>query len=160
MNNVHAVWDKVEKRGNKECWPWIGYLSSGYGRLDINGEQGVYAHRAAFISKNPHLKLPLKDDGSKDRCVLHKCDNPKCCNPKHLFLGSHAENMADKTSKGRQARFKSTEAPRAKLTAEDVSWMRIQKKNGATKKALAMLYEVSEATVSGALYGRHYRDVS
>lgn len=51
-------------------------------------------------------------------------------------------------------------AARAKLSAEDVRDIRYKKKAGATKKALAMLYEVSEATISGACYGRHYQDVS
>jgi hypothetical protein len=64
-----------------------------------------------------------------------------------------------KVAKGRCPDFRGERAPRAKLSAEDVFWMRLQKKYGATKKALAMLYEVSEATVSGALYGRHYQDV-
>lgn len=68
--------------------------------------------------------------------------------------------MADKKAKGRSKIWShSTESPRAKLTSEDVFFMRLQKKCGATKKALALLYEVSEATISGAIYGRHYTDV-
>jgi hypothetical protein len=68
--------------------------------------------------------------------------------------------MGDKVARGRVLDMRGARGPRAKLTAEDVFWMRIQKRYGATKKALAMLYEVSEATVSGACYGRHYQDVS
>jgi hypothetical protein len=68
--------------------------------------------------------------------------------------------MHDKVVRGRTPDFRGGRGPRSKLTSEDVFWMRLQKKYGATKKALALLYEVSEATVSGALYGRHYRDVT
>jgi hypothetical protein len=161
MNTINSVWDKIQKRHWKQCWNWTGHKSKGYGRLDIGGLQGVYAHRAAYISANPNCGLSLRDESDKEKCILHRCDNPSCCNPRHLFIGSHDENMADKAKKGRAKIWAhSTETPRAKLTAEDVFWMRMQKKHGATKKALAMLYDVSTATVSGALYGRHYRDVA
>jgi hypothetical protein len=157
-NSIRDVWAKVERRQWNQCWPWLGYVSSGYGRMDVEGIKGVYAHRIAYLAANPG-SINLKDDGTKQKCVLHRCDNPLCCNPRHLFLGSHQENMDDKVSKGRQARYSSVASPRAKLSAEDVYWMRIQKRYGATKKALSLLYDVSEATVSGALYGRHYTDV-
>lgn len=154
-NTVDAVWKRVDKRSPDECWPWTGYTSNGRGRLDIGNEKGVYAPRAAYLSSNPGT-IDLHDDGTREQCVCHHCDNPICCNPAHLFIGSHAENMADKKRKGRVSRSRH----RAKLTPEDVIHMRQQKKAGATKKALALLYEVSEATVSGALYGRYYLDVA
>lgn len=153
-NTTDVLWSKVERRGADECWPWKGWRhDKGYGRVEINDEN-FYAHRVIFDLANPGI-IQLRDDGSKEQCVLHRCDNPVCCNPRHLFIGTHADNMEDKKNKGRVSRAK----PRAKLTAEDVFWMRMQKKYGATKKALALLYDVSMATVSGALYGRHYRDV-
>lgn len=153
-----SVWKKVRQGAVDECWPWNGYLSSGRGRLDINGVKGVYAHRAAFIAANPNVDLPLREDDS-DRYVCHSCDNPICCNPGHLYLGTHQQNMDDKVARGRSKIWShSTKSPRAKLTVEDVKWIRIQK-NYATKKALALLYDVSEATISGCLYGRHYQDI-
>lgn len=159
-NAIASVWDKVARRRWNQCWLWTGYVSSGRGRIDIEGVEGVYAHRAAYLATHPG-SIELKDDGTREQCVLHTCDNPLCCNPRHLFLGSHDDNMADKKAKGRSKLWSdSTKSPRAKLTAEDVFFMRLQKKYGATKKALALLYEVSEATISGALYGRHYQDVT
>lgn len=158
-HSVKVVWRNVERRRWNQCWPWKGYLSSGYGRLDIDGVKGVYAHRAAYIAANPRCGLSLKDDGSREQCVLHRCDNPACCNPRHLFVGTHQDNMDDKVAKGRSPKFNGELGPRSKLTAEDVFWIRMQKKYGATKNALALLYDVSVATISGCLYGRHYRDV-
>ena len=159
-NSIESVWDKVERHRWNQCWPWIGKSKSdaGYGRLDIAGVEGVYAHRAAYLSAHPG-SIELKDDGSKEQCIMHRCDNPKCCNPRHLVLGSHLENMADMRAKKRGHKYVSTQSPRAKLTAEDVFWIRMQKKYGATKNALALLYEVSTATISGVCYGRHYRDI-
>lgn len=159
-NTADSVWEKVEKGSPDECWPWTGCISSGYGRLDIGCVEGVYAHRAAYISANPDCGLPLRDDGSKERCVLHRCDNEPCCNPAHLFVGSHLQNMQDKVNKGRSPDFRGARGPRAKLSDEDVLWIRLQKRCGATKNALALLHEVSVATISGCLYGRHYRDVA
>ena len=161
VNTVQSIWRKVDVRGPDECWPWKGYRNwsirgkGGYGRLDICGVQGVYAHRAAYLAANPG-SLSLKEKGGIQIC--HTCDNPICCNPKHMYLGDNAENVRDKVSKGRQARFKSTESPRAKLSEEDVRWIRIQKKH-ATCKALALLYEVSPQTIHSLLYGYSYQDL-
>jgi hypothetical protein len=157
---AEKFWQRVEIGSDNQCWPWLGYRSygrrgGGYGRLDFQTQKGVYAHRVAYILAN-RANIPLK---ARAELILHRCDNPRCCNPKHLFLGTHLENMADMRSKRRSRRYKSTESPRAKLTAEDVFWIRMAKKYGATKRALALLYDVSTATISGAVYGRHYRDV-
>lgn len=159
-NTVDSVWKKVDRRGPDECWPWLGKSRSdtGYGRLDIQHEEGVYAHRAAYLSTYPD-SIPLRNDADREKCVLHTCDNPTCCNPKHLFLGSHNDNMADKKAKGRCPDFRGELGPRSKFTADEVFFVRLQKKQGATINALAMLHEVSRATISGMLYGRHYRDV-
>jgi hypothetical protein len=157
-NSVESVWAKVDRRRWNQCWPWTGYRSDGYGRLDIAGIEGVYAHRAAYLSAHPG-SIELKDDGSKEQCVLHRCDNPPCCNPRHLFLGSNQDNSDDCVKKGRKIGLKGEASPRAKLTAEDVFWIRMQKKHGATVRALALLHDVSMATISGCLYGRHYQEV-
>lgn len=156
MNTVHSVWKKVDRRNPEDCWPWTGYVSGGRGRLDIGNIPGVYASRAAYVAAFPgELELTCTDG----RYVLHSCDNPLCCNPAHLRIGTHSENMQDKVLRSRCPDFKGTKGPRAKLSAEDVRAIRRSKKGGATKKALALLYEVSEATISGACYGRHYQDV-
>jgi hypothetical protein len=75
------------------CLSWTGYRNSkGYGTINVGGTPR-YAHRVAWELANGPLP------GGK--CVLHRCDNPSCCNPRHLFLGSRADNNADMREKGR-----------------------------------------------------------
>lgn len=117
-------WGQVRK--SNRCWTWKGALfENGYGQL-----QGLRAHR---ISWTIHFgKIP------EGLLVLHKCDNPSCVNPVHLFLGTHQDNMTDMKSKGRSAfgdrspmalypevRPKGELNGRSKLTAEDVRYIRL-----------------------------------
>lgn len=85
-------WRMVEKTSG--CWPWIGSRDrrSGYGQFRLNGRVAK-AHRWAYEDAYGPL--------SKDAKVLHRCDNPCCVRPDHLFVGSQADNVADMLAKGR-----------------------------------------------------------
>lgn len=77
------------------CWEWTGFRDRfGYGRVSWNGRQGTLAHRAAFSVANGPIPEGVM--------VCHTCDNPACCNPAHLWIGSNQDNQRDSSTKGRQ----------------------------------------------------------
>lgn len=95
MGEAARFWAKVDKRGADECWPWTAALGKPprhYGRFrQPTGHE--YAHRVAWRLTNGPIP-----EGAK---VLHGCDNPPCCNPGHLRLGSQTENNLDAVARGR-----------------------------------------------------------
>lgn len=92
---IERLFDRLIPEPNSGCWVFDGpWDSNGYGSLGI--ERGVNNKRTHILSFEYH-----KGEIPKGMCVCHKCDVPACCNPDHLFLGSHADNMRDMISKGR-----------------------------------------------------------
>lgn len=150
-------WSKVDKSGGLDaCWEWQGWRrSDGYGECKKNGKRHIRAHRVAW----EFINGPIPDGLN----VLHKCDNPPCCNPAHLFLGTHFDNMADMTQKGRRAcgdqngaRLYPERMPRgerngtAKLTRQQVLDIRANYHSGqATGEQLAERHGVSKSLISG-----------
>jgi hydrogenase maturation factor HypE len=89
-------WAKVDRRGLQDCWPWLGYRHhAGMGQIGVGRRQDgvMYVSRLAWqIANGP---IP------RGQYVLHKCDNPGCVNPNHLFLGTYRDNIHDMLSKRR-----------------------------------------------------------
>lgn len=108
-------WGKVQKSDG--CWNWTGkHDAFGYGRLWISDKPYVelQAHRFSYTIHIGEIPEGLS--------ILHKCDNPPCVNPEHLFIGTRADNMVDKVQKGRQPR--GIELPQHILTDDDVREIR------------------------------------
>lgn len=93
---MERFFSQIEKQEGG-CWVWKGYPKIGYGQFRVNGKR-YYTHRYSWIIHNGEIKDGLH--------VLHKCDNPRCVNPDHLFLGTQADNMRDMTEKGRRVKGK------------------------------------------------------
>lgn len=127
-------------------WDWC-VDAAGYGRF---GQKG-YAHRGMWIAVNG----PIPDG----MFVCHRCDNRRCVNPDHLFLGTHAENMRDMVRKGRSNKAKGSAAGPSKLTEHDVSIIKWCLDAGVTQDKLAKLYGVSQSAVSGINVGRTWKHV-
>lgn len=163
VNFEADFWDMVIPEPNTGCWLWMGQqLRHGYGLLGY-GRGRTQAHRLAWVLA--HGPIPT-GDGYHGTCVLHRCDNPPCVNPDHLFLGSNRDNDKDRVRKGRQARGAVVEPKNrargersgmAKLTETEVLAMR-----SATVRdyrALGVRFGINPRTVRDVLTGRTWRHV-
>lgn len=127
---------KIQKK--RGCWLWLGYRNKrGYGVFNIKNKKYL-AHRISFM---------FAYGSAAGMCVLHKCDNPQCTNPKHLFLGTDQDNSDDKRAKGRQKHYKGVEHGMAKLSEQDV--VQIRKRSAIeTNKNLGNEYGVTANLIS------------
>ena len=141
------VWSRVPAKGSNDCWEWSGYRNEhGYGAL-----KGRLAHRLVWqLERGP---IP---DGMN---VCHRCDNPPCCNPAHLFLGTQSDNVHDMVSKGRRrgGNVAGERNGASKLTDADVASIReryVPRK--VTLRQLATEYGVSDSAISMIVNGRRW----
>ncbi len=126
------------------CWLWTGCCDKqGYGRINAGGKHGhsLFAHRVSWQIFN--------GDIPSEMCVCHSCDNPRCVNPDHLFIGTHSDNMKDCESKHRRRHgFNKGEVNgQCKLSDMDVAYIRIMFAEGYTQADLSRIFNVSPSQV-------------
>lgn len=146
---VPRFWAKVKK--TEECWEWTAALSStGYGQIGVNRKL-IFAHRFSYVLHYGNIPEGL--------FVLHKCDNPKCVNPDHLFAGTQTDNMQDCSKKGRHAHTstKGEKCGASKLKEKDVIEIRSMGHMGSYK--LSAIYNVAQCTIRRILARTTWRHI-
>lgn len=142
-------WSKVSKGLDGDCWIWVGGMSHGYGSIRLGTRYG---------SKNANRISWILNRGTipKGMHVLHKCDNPACVNPDHLFIGTQADNMRDCASKNRTAH--GSRRPTSKLTELQVLEIWDLWISGEWScKQIGVLYKVSRQCISNIVHKREWK---
>lgn len=166
---ITRLMDRVDKRGSVfrnlgRCWNWVGGAGlglQGRGYIDVEGTR-YYASRYLWEQRYGPIPAGL--------CVCHKCDNPKCVNPRHLFLGTQKENMQDCLRKGRfnhGSRGLAGERHNlAKLTETDVRAIRRKYRKGTglrnrgNSAKLAAIYGITQTQVCNIAKRRQWRHIT
>lgn len=111
QKDIDRFWTKVNQNSNNGCWEWTaGTTAAGYGCFSLS-KMPKLAHRVSYELHHPNQQI-------SGLFICHKCDNPKCVNPAHLFAGTHKDNMRDMVVKGRSSAGEKRHT--AKLTEQDV----------------------------------------
>jgi hypothetical protein len=149
-NNIEDFWKYVDILGEDDCWNWkLWKNTKGYGRWKVC-KKTIFCHRHAYeISIGP---IP---DGYH---ILHHCDNPLCCNPKHLFAGTNKDNVNDRVSKNRSADCSGELNSRAKLTNKDVVQIRELCKT-MRQTDIAKLYNVTRTIINSIIKKRSWKNI-
>jgi len=143
-------WDKVEVQ-DSGCWEWQAALWQGYGAYHLNGKT-PHASRVAAIDAYGEQPSSVH--------ALHHCDNPPCVNPKHLYFGSHQQNMADMARRGKANRPQGSAHPDAKLTEESVAFIRdLYSLGNVDYKWISDAYGLSESATGRAITGKTWSHV-
>ena len=152
---MDRFWSKVDIRGLDECWPWlVGTDHKGYGRFKEGGKTKRAHQVAMHLSGKP---VPIGMIG------CHSCDNPPCCNPGHLFAGTHKTNAEDRDTKGRQASRVGQLNGMSKLDDDKVKAIRARyapysRSHGTA--AIARDYGVAQGVVSSIVLGNAWKHVA
>ncbi len=142
IDKKKRFWSLVDVKNDFVCWEWQGckHPLSDYGTLGFM-ESRRYAHRVAWEFANS--KIP------KGKHILHTCDNPSCVNPAHLYLGTHQDNMNDRTKSGNSTG--------AKLSIEKAREIKELHRNGKRIDELSQMFDVRKESINKILNGTTYQ---
>jgi hypothetical protein len=156
---TERFWSHIDKDGPipehrpelGPCWLWTGSTDNhGYGGINPGHGHPIKAHRVSWEIHNGPIPENLG--------VLHKCDNPPCVNPMHLWLGTHQENMADRDAKGRLPLTPPEKRKSVKLTWNRVREIRTRHSNGETIRLLSHEYDVTFETIRSVVRNESWRE--
>lgn len=149
----HSKNDKISDRFNRlldktdTCWLWLGDINgNGYGRLQYMNKR-MLAHRVSYLLHYGKF--------NKNMYICHKCDNPKCVNPDHLFLGTQKDNMSDCSNKKRHTYGEKVKS--AVLKKEDILEIRkLYSSKKITQQKLSDIYNVSRGHIGLIIQGKRW----
>ncbi len=154
---VSRFWARVDIRSSDQCWHWKGTgrrkNHSDYGSVWYNGTKHK-THRLA-LELSTGRKIP------EGQMACHKCDNPPCCNPAHLFFGTAMDNTRDCIAKGRSNRESGSRRYNAKLSEEAVAEIKAQApfRTYGWGRAMALKYGVGPTAINNIIRGRRWKQV-
>lgn len=144
--DIERFWRGVDRRGEDECWEWQKYKKRGYGYIGVDGF-AMITSRVAWVIANGQIPEGM--------IVCHKCDNPSCCNPNHLFIGTDLDNCRDRDAKGRGYDRTGGKHGRATTNEHAVLLMRaIYGSGNYTYKRIAEMFKVKVSAVSDIMLRR------
>lgn len=156
--DLERFWSKVDKKGDDECWGWLGTIDrEGYGNLAINLPDGRNttrkAHRIMWSIYNEEIP--------KSMVVMHICDNPPCCNPKHLKLGTQPENVQDCVDKNRRAPQNcDNNSSRTLNSIQVLEIKRLYETGEYSALNLSKKFGVSPSTINYIIKGKSWKEIT
>lgn len=155
---IATLRSRMPPEGTDECWIWVGWKSKqGYGGYSVSrrrfASSVMPAHRAVFAvyaNEDPH---PFH--------VLHKCNNPPCVNPRHLYKGTDAENHRDRVMAGTSGldRYTRETAPKRKLSIDQIRSIKRRIASGEKQSSIAKAYGIHQVHVSRIKTGKQWADI-
>lgn len=133
------------------CWEWMGSRDSkNYGRIRLDDQINL-AHRVAWVI--------FFDEIPKNKCICHKCDNPPCCNPHHLFIGTLKDNSQDCINKNRRHDQRGEKHHLAKLTEQDVIKIRKRRNTGEYLDSIANDFNVTKSMIWCIIANKNWKHI-
>jgi hypothetical protein len=148
---IKRFYSKLQIKGPNECWEFKGANRYGYGQLKLsNSRKIIQATHVSYLISNKLDSIP------KGLHVCHRCDNPPCCNPQHLFLGTAKDNSDDKINKGRNkcGPQEGQKNGNSSLTEKQVKVIIKEIKLGKTNVSIAKEFSVTHSLISAIRLGK------